>query len=174
MKNNTIQRATALVVMALGLVGSSLQAQQPASTQAAFGSDVGGLSDKFSGLAKVLDGKYDYKPGQGVRSTGEVLNMIVMENGMLAGLLTGAAPGARPAPVTDAAKLQEALKNTYASLKKAIEGLADSDLNTTVKLFGRDTTKRGAIMGLLNDQHEHLGQLIAYSRVNGIVPPWSK
>ena len=70
--------------------------------------------------------------------------------------------------------MQEALKGSYANLKKAIEGLSDSDLNGSVKMFGRDTTKRGAILGMLNDQHEHLGQLIAYTRVNGIVPPWSK
>ena len=109
-----------------------------------------------------------------MRSTAEVLNMIVMENGMLASVLTGAAPGARPAPLTGAAKMQDALRSSYANLKKAIEGLSDSDLNASVKLFGSDTTKRGAIQMLLNDQHEHLGQLIAYARVNGIVPPWSK
>jgi len=97
-----------------------------------------------------------------------------MENGLLAGVLTGAAPGPRPAPVTDPAKMQDALKNSYANLKKAIEGLSDGDLSASVKMFGRDTTKRGAILMALNDQHEHLGQLIAYSRVNGIVPPWSK
>jgi hypothetical protein len=26
----------------------------------------------------------------------------------------------------------------------------------------------------LNDLHEHLGQLVAYARMNTIVPPWSK
>jgi hypothetical protein len=174
MKKNSIQRAACLLVMAAALIATSLHAQQAAGPQASFGNDVGTLSDKFSGLAKVLDGKYDYKPGQGIRSTADVLNLIVLENGLLAGVLTGAAPGPRAAPVTDAAKMQDALKNTYANLKKAIEGLSDSDLNTSVKMFGRDTTKRGAILMALNDQHEHLGQLIAYSRVNGIVPPWSK
>jgi hypothetical protein len=174
MKTNTIQRAAYLLVTVIGLIAPSLQAQQATGMQASFGSDVGTLSDKFSGLAKVLDGKYDYRPGQGVRSTAEVLNLIVMENGLLTGVLTGAAPGPRPAPVTDAAKMQDALKNSYANLKKAIEGLSDTDLNAGVKMFGRDTTKRGAIQMALNDQHEHLGQLIAYSRVNAIVPPWSK
>ena len=165
MKTNTIQRAACLLVTAVGLIAPGLHAQQPTGLQASFGGDVGTLSDKFGGLAKVLDAKYDYRPGQGVRSTVEVLNLIVA---------TGAAPGPRSAPVTDPAKMQDALKNSYANLKKAIEGLSDSDLNTSVKMFGRDTTKRGAILLALNDQHEHLGQLIGYSRVNGIVPPWSK
>lgn len=174
MKNYTIQRAAGLLAVAAGLAASSLYAQQAAGAQASFAGDVGTLSDKFSGLAKVLDAKYDYRPGPGVRSTADVLNLIVMENGLLAGVLTGAAPGARPAPVTDPAKMQDAIKNSYANLKKTIEGLSDSDLNTAVKMFGRDTTKRGAIQMALTDQHEHLGQLIAYSRVNGVVPPWSK
>jgi hypothetical protein len=174
MKTNTIQRAAYLLVTAVGLMAPGLHAQQPTGLQASFGGDVATLSDKFSGLAKVLDGKYDYRPGQGVRSTADVLNLIVMENGLLTGVLTGAAPGARPAPVTDPAKLQDAIKNSYANLKKAIEGLSDTDLNAGVKMFGTNTTKRGAIQMALTDQHEHLGQLIAYSRVNGIVPPWSK
>jgi uncharacterized damage-inducible protein DinB len=29
-------------------------------------------------------------------------------------------------------------------------------------------------MHVLLDQHEHLGQSIAYARTNGVVPPWSK
>jgi len=41
---------------------------QPAGMQAAFGKDAGTLSDKFTALARVTSGKYDWKPGQGVRS----------------------------------------------------------------------------------------------------------
>jgi uncharacterized damage-inducible protein DinB len=95
---------------------------------------------------------------------------------MLTGLLSGASGrgGARPAPVADPEKMQEALRTSYENLQKAISGLSDSDLQAPVKLFGRDTTKQGAIMLLLSDQHEHLGQSIAYARSNGVVPPWSK
>jgi uncharacterized damage-inducible protein DinB len=148
---------------------------QPAGLQAAFGKDAGTLSDKFTGLARVMSGKYDWKPGQGVRSVGDVFNLIVRENGLLAGVLAGTPnTGARPAPITDPEKLQDALKASYADLQKAITGLSDSDLQTPVKLFGRDMTKLGALLLLLDDQHEHLGQSIAYARSNGVVPPWSK
>jgi len=47
-------------------------------------------------------------------------------------------------------------------------------LQAPVKLFGRDMTKDDAVRFLLGDQHEHLGQSIAYARSNGVVPPWSK
>ena len=51
---------------------------------------------------------------------------------------------------------------------------SDKRLQAPVKLFGRDMTKQGALMLILNDQHEHLGQSIAYARTNGVVPSWSK
>src|SRR5271170_7583969 len=83
---------------------------QPAGMQAAFGKDAGTLSDKFSGLAHVMAGKYDWKPGQGVRSVGDVFNLIVMENGLLADALSGTPnKGAEPAPITDPGKMQDAL-----------------------------------------------------------------
>jgi uncharacterized damage-inducible protein DinB len=162
--------------LALALMAPFAQAQaQPAGLQAAFGKDAGTLSDKFTGLARVMSGKYDWKPGQGVRSVSDVFNLIVKENGLLAGVLSGTPiTAAPPAPITDPEKLQEALKTSYVNLQKAITGLSDNDLQTPVKLFGRDMTKQAALMLILEDQHEHLGQSIAYARTNGVVPPWSK
>ena len=162
------------VAMAAGLSLAPLGAQ---TTQAALSREAGTLSDKFSGLARVMAGKYDWKPGEGVRSVGDVFNLIVRENGLLAGTLTGAGagPGGGPgAQVIEPDKLQEALRTSYANLQKVIEGLSDADLKTPVKLFGKDFTKEEAVRYLFADQHEHLGQSIAYARSNGVVPPWSK
>jgi hypothetical protein len=120
------------VVMAAVASLAPLRAQ---TTQTALSKEAGTLSDKFAGLARVMAGKYDWKPGEGV---------------------------------------QEALKTSYANVQKAIEGLSDADLKAPVKLFGRDMTKEDAVRFLFADQHEHLGQSIAYARSNGVVPPWSK
>jgi uncharacterized damage-inducible protein DinB len=148
---------------------------QSVGIQAAFGKDAATLSEKFTELARVMSGKYDWKPAQGVRSVADVFNLIVRENGLLAGVLSGTPnTGAPPAPITDPEKMQEALKASYLNLQKAITGLSDNDLQTTVKLFGRDWTKQDALMHVLEDQHEHLGQSIVYARSNGVVPPWSK
>ena len=174
---------TAAVVS--GLLATPAAAQQAGTSSApriqnALANDVGTMSDKFVGLARVMAGKYDWRPGQGVRSVAEVLNLIVNENRMLAGLLSGAPPaaggggrGGQP-PITDPMEMQEALRSTYATLRQAIAGLSDSDLNTAVRMFGQDTTKQGAVLMLLFDQHEHLGQSIAYARTNNVAPPWSK
>ena len=147
------------------------------TTQAALSREAGTLSDKFAGLARVMAGKYNWKPGEGVRSVGDVFNLIVTENGLLAGTLTGAGAGqggGRAAPIIEPEKLQDALKTSYANLQRVIDGLSDADLKAPVKLFGKDFTKEGAVRYLFADQHEHLGQSIAYARSNGVVPPWSK
>jgi len=174
MEKILIQYAVCALAVAL-MVPLARAQSQPAGLQAAFREDAGTLSDKFTGLARVMSGKYDWKPGQGVRSVGDVFNLIVKENRMLAGVLSGTTnTGAQPAPITDPEKMQEALKASYVDLQKAITGLAENDLQAPVKLFGRDMTKQGAVILILNDQHEHLGQSIAYARTNGVVPPWSK
>jgi hypothetical protein len=129
-------------VLAVALLMPLAQAQ-PTKIQAAFGDDAGTLS-KISGLARVMAGKYDWKPGQGVRSVSDVFNLIVEENGLLAVALSDTPnKGAEPAPITDPGKMQDALKASYAHLKKAITGLSDNDLETHVKLFGEDMTKQG-------------------------------
>ena len=162
------------LALAIALMMPWAQAQ-PTKIQAAFGDDAATLSKKFTGLAHVMAGKYDWKPGQGVRSVSDVFNLIVEENGLLADALSGTPnKGAEPAPITDPGKMQDALKASYANLQKAITELPDTDLQTHVKLFGEDMTKQDALMVIIEDQHEHLGQSIAYARTNGVVPPWSK
>jgi uncharacterized damage-inducible protein DinB len=166
--------ACTLAIVALVSVAPSHAQPASQSPQASLSKEAGTLSDKFSGLARVMTGKYDWKPGEKVRSVGDVFNLIVTENGILAGTLTGAGGGRDGAPITDPEKMQAALKTSYANLQKTIEGLSDSDLKAPVKLFGKEFTKESAIRYLFGDQHEHLGQSIAYARTNGVIPPWSK
>ena len=174
MKDIVMQYTVCALVGAL-MAPSARTESQPDGLQAAFARDAGTLSDKFTGLARVMSGKYDWRPGEGVRSVVDVFNLIVKENGLLAGVLSGTPnTGAPTAPITDPEKMQEALKASYFNLQEVITGLSDNDLQTTVKLFGRDWAKQDAVRYIFADQHEHLGQSIAYARSNGVVPPWSK
>src|SRR5215472_2704859 len=95
----TIQTRTVSCAVAM-MAALSIAPLQAQTTQAALSKEAGTLSEKFAGLARVMAGKYDWKPAQGVRSVGEVFNLIVMENGMLVATLTGAG-GGRGGQVTD-------------------------------------------------------------------------
>src|ERR1041385_3605431 len=106
----TIRMGTAGYAAAVAVLGVfSFRAQ---SVQASLAKEAGALSDKFSGLARVMAGKYDWKPGEGVRSVSDVFNLIVAENGLLARTLAGDPGGGRPAPITEPEKLQEALRTS--------------------------------------------------------------
>src|SRR5436190_7929405 len=113
-RTRTIAGAVAMAAV-LGL--APLRAQ---TTQTALSKEAGTLSDKFAGLARVMAGKYNWKPGEGVRSVGDVFNLIVTENGLLVGTLTGAGGGrggGRGAQAIEPGKLQQALKPSYANLQ---------------------------------------------------------
>src|ERR1700730_11417174 len=147
MSMRTIRTRTIACAVAMGAV-IGLAPLHAETTQAAWSKEAGTLSDKFAGLARIMARKYDWKPGEGVRSVGDVFNLIVTENGLLVGTLTGAGGGrggGRGAQTREPAKRQEALKTSYANLQKAIEGLSDADLKAPVKLFGRDMTKEEAV-----------------------------
>jgi hypothetical protein len=43
-----------------------------------------------------------------------------------------------------------------------------------VKIENRDGTVDGIYLGIIIHANEHMGQLVAYARMNGITPPWSQ
>jgi hypothetical protein len=65
------------------------------------------------------------------------------------------------------------LKEGFAYAKAQLNGVDAAQLVGTKKLFGRDLTIIETSLIMSGDLHEHLGQLIAYARVNGVKPPWS-
>src|SRR3979409_771537 len=107
---------TCAVAMAAVLSLAPLRAQ---TTQTALSKEAGTLSDKFAGLARVMAGEYNWKPGEGVRSVGDVFNLSGREKGLPGGTLAGAGGGrggGRGAQAIEPEKLQEALKTSYANL----------------------------------------------------------
>src|SRR6476659_2211548 len=107
MSMRTIRTRTIACAVAMAAV-VSLAPLRAQTTQTALSKEAATLSDKFAGLARVMAGKYDWKPGEGVRSVGDGVNLIGTENGLLAATLTGAVAGRGGAQVTAPEKLQEA------------------------------------------------------------------
>ena len=65
------------------------------------------------------------------------------------------------------------MKASFEHVRNAIKNAPEADLSKAIKLFGQDSTTRQAMMVVATHDHEHLGQAIAYARMNGVVPPWS-
>jgi uncharacterized damage-inducible protein DinB len=66
------------------------------------------------------------------------------------------------------------LKRSLDAVKNARANVKPSDLSRKVKVNGTDATVDGMYLRIIVHANEHMGQLIAYARVNGIVPPWSE
>ena len=135
---------------------------------------------KLLALAEAVpQAKYAWRPAEGVRSIGEVFVHVAGANLMIPGVAgVPAATGitlARDAEktMTDQAQIVNALRQSFAHVKQAIAAMPDADLDAPVTLFGQPTTKRGVFVLIATHAHEHLGQSIAYARMNGIAPPWS-
>jgi len=147
--------------------------------------DLDTLRARFLGLAEAIPAeKYSWRPGPGVRSVGEVFMHVA---GELYGWAPTAYGGAR-SPVLGSGrdayqKLEtmsskpEVLKHLKASADYAartVGALDPAAISGTRKIFGQDHTIIETSFGVVDDLREHLGQLIAYARMNGVTPPWSK
>ncbi len=135
---------------------------------------------RFTRLAEAVPAdKYGWRPGEGVRSIGEVYAHVIAANyGIARALGTQPPAGFDPKAITSLAgdknKVVQGLKDSFAHFRAAILALKDADADKTQKMFGRQTTQRGAFIMIAGHLGEHLGQSIAYARMNGVTPPWTE
>lgn len=143
------------------------------------------LESKVTALAQAFsEEKYAWRPGDGVRSVGEVLRHIAYGNQLLLDIalnspdekalqkqIAESAQGEKS--VASKAETLRLLSESFAAVRQALEKARAGSLGRDMSFFGRTTTQRGIFVILDNHVAEHLGQLIAYARMNGIVPPWS-
>jgi len=138
--------------------------------------DLDDMQKKILSLAMAIPAeKYSWRPGRGVRSVSEVYMHIAGGNYTLVSFV-----GDKPMldtgsfeRVTEKPRVLEELRRSFDYLRNAIVNTSDADLDKPIRMFGNDSTERAAFMMALNHLHEHLGQSVAYARMNGVVPPWS-
>ncbi len=122
--------------------------------------------------------KFTWSPAKGVRSTSEVFMHVAGANYFIPTFVGMKMPEGIDARtlesrIKDKDSAVKTLRESFVSAHAAIDGVADADLDTKIKIFGMDMTKRYALLLLVTHAHEHLGQSIAYARMNGITPPWT-
>jgi uncharacterized damage-inducible protein DinB len=173
-----------LVAFVLPVLAYAKAPQQNAARAAApltgfraeFFANLADVQEKIVELAEAMPAdKYTWRPAAGVRSVSEVYMHIAGGNYFLATFLGVAAPNRTEdleTTVTKKAEVISELKRSFEHLRAA--ATRTEDLEKQVKMFGSTTTHRGVLMTILSHLHEHLGQSIAYGRMNGVVPPWSR
>ena len=76
--------------------------------------------------------------------------------------------------VTSKADVIQWLKRSLDAVKQAHLAESPQDMQRKVQIHGRDATVDGMYLRIIVHTNEHMGQLVAYARMTGVVPPWSK
>jgi uncharacterized damage-inducible protein DinB len=137
------------------------------------------VSQQLISLAEATPAeKFAWRPAAGVRSTSEVYMHIVVANYALLHA-TGVKMPSDLSP--DAEKKITAKADVIVWLKRSLEAVKQAhlaekpaDLQRKLHIADRDATVDGVYLRILVHANEHMGQLVAYARMTGVVPPWTK
>jgi uncharacterized damage-inducible protein DinB len=178
-----------LVGLSVGATGESAQNQDATAsadhTAPSYDMKAQSLADlqvvekKFVDLANALpEDKFTWRPSPDSRSFAEVFLHVAGERYGILGLM-GVPPPAGfdgktfEKSTTDRARIVEELNKSWDFTQKAINGMTNADFAKLLPKLGPQANAGDVIYILVADAHEHLGQIVAYARENGIVPPWT-
>jgi uncharacterized damage-inducible protein DinB len=161
----------------------AMDAKSAAFLRQQYLADMDSLHAKVMALATAIpEDKYGWRPQAGVRSVGEVLGHFAGEWYYYLPQSVAAKPHADYAsPRESLPKLEkiagkqamlDELNKSWAYGRAQLTAADPATLTGNYKPWGVSLAQ--AAFGMTGDQHEHLGQLIAYARANGVKPPWSK
>lgn len=141
--------------------------------------DLQGVNKKCVDLAEVIPtDKLAWRPSADSRSFAEVFLHVAGERYGILSMMGANPPAGFKAKefeksTTDKDRIVEDLNQSWDFTDKAINGMTNADFAKLMPKLGPQANEGDVIYILVADAHEHLGQLVAYARQNGIVPPWT-
>ena len=134
------------------------------------------VSQQLIALAEATPAeKFSWRPGSGVRSTSELYMHIVTANFHLPNAI-GVDPPVDMSEnmeksVTAKADVITWLKRSLDAVKTALAAATPEDMKRKVENPEPDATVFGISLRIIIHANEHKGQLVAYARMTGVVPP---
>lgn len=137
-------------------------------------------SYKITELARVMPQElYTWAPSEGVMTVAEVYGHLARYNFMYLHENLGIAPPngmdyADLESITDKQKIREIFELSVGHVKESVAAMTEETLSDETSLYGRDVAGWAVLFQLLSHMNEHVGQSVAYARMNDIAPPWSR
>lgn len=141
--------------------------------------DLDAVQKKFIALVNTIpDNKLTWRPTPDSRSFAEVFLHVVGERYGILALMGAPKPDgfdgkALEKSTTDRAQIVAELNRSWDFTQKTINSMSNADFAKLLPKLGPQANAGDVVYILVADAHEHLGQAIAYSRENGIIPPWT-
>lgn len=122
---------------------------------------------------------YGFKPSPDIRSFAEQFLHLANANYAFAAAATGMASTnkvnlEKAEDMKTKAAATKAVLDSYDFVIKAVQSADPKALGEAVKVFGRDTTRGGALGKAFEHQTHHRGQTTIYLRLKGVKPPPEK
>ncbi|MGB5286997.1 MAG: DinB family protein [Ignavibacteriaceae bacterium] len=176
-----------ILVLTLGFVPASNPSDEPAFVKEFVG-QMDYVEGQLTQLAEAMpEDSYGWSPGEGVRSVGQIYLHVAFGNYGFVTMSGGKVPediGYVPDPskinewdtqTTDKTEIIAIMKRSFDVLRETAKNFSQDDLdNKEIEFFGWKFSLRNFLVTGIAHCHEHLGQGIAYARMNGVTPPWSK
>jgi uncharacterized damage-inducible protein DinB len=172
-------RKVFFVLLLLGFAARPMVAQSaPEGLWQGYDGEWRHVSSQLIALAEATpEEKFAWRPAPGVRSTSEVYMHIAIANFYLLSVTGPKMPAdlkeGMEKSVTSKAEVINWLKRSLEAVKQAHLAVTPQDLQRKVHIEDRDATVDGMYLRIIVHANEHMGQLVAYARMTGVVPPWS-
>lgn len=173
--------AIAVVLASTTLASKLAHAQGVPSFRDEFIGQFEASASKLVALARAMPAEsYSWQPMEGVASVARAYMHVARYNYMYPDQNLGIAPPDDldyqnlETSVTEKARVIEILTASMEHVRKVTAELSDADLEEPTRLYGRDVAKWAVLFQLVAHMNEHLGQQIAYARMNRVAPPWSR
>jgi len=168
---------------------ASTKPSMPPTVASSLGQQTKIIEHHLVGLAEAMpEDKFDFAPKQGefagVRTFGQQLLHVAAGNFVFASMLSGEPSKIStyeemengPANIKGKAAIVQYLKDSFAAANKAIANVNEKNLTETLNFpFGNFKMSRLGVANMIAwHGFDHYGQLVVYSRMNGIVPPASR
>ena len=174
------KRSIPLLLLAVLVGAQPLCAEDPLEgLWQGYDGEWGHVSRQLIALAEATPAeKFAWRPAPGVRSTSEVYMHIALANFYLLSITGPSMPADAKEgvdkTVTSKAEVIAWLKRSLEAVRLARAAVKPDDMTRKVKVMGRDATVDGMYLRILVHANEHMGQLVAYARMTGVAPPWTK
>jgi uncharacterized damage-inducible protein DinB len=174
-----------LVLLFILIASTALSAQAPEGIWMGYDGEWKHVTQQLVSLAEATPAeKFAFRPEPNVRSTSEVYMHIAIANFYLLSetdpkykfpdAFKGMSPDKAEKSMTSKADVIRWLKQSMDAVKTAHEAAKPVDLARKVHIADRDTNEDGMYLRIIVHANEYMGQLIAYARMSGVTPPWSK
>lgn len=123
---------------------------------------------------KMPEENYSFKTVPEVRTYGEMVGHIADIQMMLCGLAKGEQKTGNAGTKKTKAELVAALKASFDYCDGVYDSMTDATGAEKVTMFGRQLTKLGVLNFNVAHDNEMYGNMVAFLRIKGIVPPSSE